>query len=105
MADRLGAHTDICDLVIMIMGQLASFGLPWWRRAGRQTRDGEHPKASAIVKSACLRPFVSPRVSPAGLVVKRPGQLPSRASSPPDDASLLAAVNLERPQRSEDERG
>ena len=40
----LGAHTDICDLVIMIMGQLASFGLPWWRRAGRQTRSGVTPK-------------------------------------------------------------
>jgi hypothetical protein len=40
----LGAHTDVCDLLIMIMGQLASFGLPWWRRAGRQTRDGVTPK-------------------------------------------------------------
>jgi hypothetical protein len=36
VAGGLGAHTDICDLVIMIMGQLASFGLPWWRRAGRK---------------------------------------------------------------------
>jgi hypothetical protein len=26
--DGLGAHTDVCDLLIMIMGQLASFGLP-----------------------------------------------------------------------------
>ena len=43
-ADGLGAHTDVCDLLIMIMGQLASFGLPWWRRAGRQTRDGVTPK-------------------------------------------------------------
>ncbi|HVD79200.1 MAG TPA: hypothetical protein VNB87_01605 [Propionibacteriaceae bacterium] len=24
------------DLLTMIMGQLASFGLPWWRSAGRQ---------------------------------------------------------------------
>ena len=40
LAGGLGAHTDVCDLVIMIMGQLASFGLPWWRRAGRQT--GSH---------------------------------------------------------------
>jgi hypothetical protein len=39
----LGAHTDVCDFLIMIMGQLASFGLPWWRRAGRQTRDGVTP--------------------------------------------------------------
>src|SRR5829696_1710119 len=30
----------IFDLVIMIMGQLASFGLRWWRRAGRQARSG-----------------------------------------------------------------
>jgi len=26
------------------LGQLASFGLPWWRRAGRQTRCGVTPK-------------------------------------------------------------
>lgn len=58
MADRLGAHTDICDLVIMIMGQLASFGLPWWRRAGRQTRDGVTPEGvrhSQIGVSPALR--------------------------------------------------
>jgi hypothetical protein len=42
--DGLGAHTDLCDFVIMITGQLASFGLPWWRRAGRQTRDGVTPR-------------------------------------------------------------
>ena len=42
--DGLGAHTDVCDLLIMIMGQLASFGLPWWRRAGRQTRGGVTPE-------------------------------------------------------------
>jgi len=39
--------------MIMIMGQLASFGLPWWRRAGRQARSGVTPVASAIVISAC----------------------------------------------------
>ena len=64
--DGLGAHTDVCDLLIMIMGQLASFGLPWWRRAGRQTRSGVTPMVSAIVRSACLRPFVRSSVSPAG---------------------------------------
>jgi hypothetical protein len=96
--DGLGAHTDVCDLLIMITGQLASFGLPWWRRAGRQTRDGVTPKVSAIVKSACLRPFVQSSVSPAGMVVKGPDQLLSRASSPTDCASLLAAVNLVRPR-------
>ncbi len=73
--DGLGAHTDVCDLLIMIMGQLASFGLPWWRRAGRQTRDGVTPKVSAIVKSASVRPFVRSSVSPAGMVVKGPDQL------------------------------
>ena len=76
--DGLGAHTDVCDLMIMIMGQLASFGLPWWRRAGRQTRSGVTPKVSAIVRSACLRPFVRSSVSPVGLVVKGPDQLLSR---------------------------
>ena len=73
--DGLGAHTDVCDLLIMIMGQLASFGLPWWRRAGRHTRDGVTPEVSAIVKSASVRPFVRSSVSPAGMVVKGPGQL------------------------------
>ena len=96
--DGLGAHTDVCDLLIMIMGQLASFGLPWWRRAGRQTRDGVTPKVSAIVKSASVRPFVRSSVSPAGMVVKGPDQLLFRASSPTDCASLLAAVNLVRPR-------
>ena len=44
-AEPLYSHrSNICDLVIMIMGQLASFGLPWWRRAGRQTRSGVTPK-------------------------------------------------------------
>ena len=36
----LAPTLTVCDLLIMIMGQLASFGLPWWRRAGRQTRGG-----------------------------------------------------------------
>jgi hypothetical protein len=36
----LAPTLTVCDLVIMIMGQLASFGLPWWRRAGRQARSG-----------------------------------------------------------------
>jgi hypothetical protein len=40
----LAPTLTVCDLVIMIMGQLASFGLPWWRRAGRQTRSGVTPK-------------------------------------------------------------
>ncbi len=96
--DALGAHTDVCDLLIVIMGQLASFGLPWWRRAGRQTRRGVTPRVSAIVKSACLRPFVRSSVSLAGLVVKGPDQLLSGASSPRYCASLLAAVNLVRPR-------
>ena len=56
----LAPTLTVCDLLIMIMGQLASFGLPWRRRAGRQTRDGVTPVVSAIVKSACLRPFLSP---------------------------------------------
>jgi hypothetical protein len=73
----LAPTLTVCDLLIMIMvmGQLASFGLPWWRRAGRQTRDGVTPRVSAIVKSACTRPFVQSSVSPAGLVVKGPDQL------------------------------
>ena len=96
--DGLGAHTDVCDLLIMIMGQLASFGLPFWRRAGRQTSGGVTPVASAIVRSACLRPFVRSSVSPAGLVVKRSGQLLSRGFLATDCASLLAAVNLVRPR-------
>ena len=56
--DGLGAHTDVCDLLIMIMGQLASFGLPWWRRAGRQTRSGVTPggvRHSQIGVSSALR--------------------------------------------------
>jgi hypothetical protein len=68
----------VCDLLIMIMGQLASFGLPWWRRAGRQTRVGVTPRVSAIVTSACLRPFLRSSVSPAGLVVKGVGSAPFR---------------------------
>ena len=39
----LAPTLTVCDLLIMIMGQLASFGLPWWRRAGRQTRGGVTP--------------------------------------------------------------
>ena len=62
----LAPTLTVCDLLIMIMGQLASFGLPWWRRAGRQTRSGVTPRVSAIVRSACLRPFVRSSVSPAG---------------------------------------
>ena len=53
---------------------------------------------SAIVRSACVRPFVRSSVSSAGVVVQAPDQLLSRASSPPDCASLLAAVNLVRPR-------
>ena len=98
VAGALAPTLTVCDLLMMIMGQLASFGLPWWRRAGRQTRSGVTPKVSAIVKSACLRPFVSFSVSPAGAVVKGPDQLLSGASSPADDASLLAVVNLVRPR-------
>ena len=45
----------VCDLLIMIMGQLASFGLSWWRRAGRQTRGGITPKVLAILRSACVQ--------------------------------------------------
>ena len=71
----LAPTLTVCDLLIMIMGQLASFGLPWWRRAGRQTRSGVTPRVSAIVRSACLRPFVRSSVSPANLIVKGPGQL------------------------------
>ena len=56
------APTLTCaTLLIMIMGQLASFGLPWWRRAGRQTRDGVTP-VSAIVTSACVRPSTVQRL-------------------------------------------
>jgi hypothetical protein len=40
----LAPTLTVCDLLIMIMGQLASFGLPWWRRAGRQTRGGVTPR-------------------------------------------------------------
>src|SRR5215216_4262338 len=98
MVVALAPTLTVCDLLIMIMGQLASFGLLWWRRAGRQTRGGVTPKVSAIVRSACVRPFVRSSVSPAGMVVKGPDQLLSRASSPPDYASLLAAVNLVRPR-------
>ncbi len=94
----LAPTLTVCDLLIMIMGQLASFGLPWWRRAGRQTSGGVTPRVSAIVRSACLRPFVRSSVSPAGMVVKGPDQLLSRASSPTDCASLLATVNLVRPR-------
>jgi hypothetical protein len=94
----LAPTLTVCDLLIMIMGQLASFGLPWWRRAGRHTRSGVTPKMSAIVRSACLRPFLRSSVSPAGLVVKGPGQLLSGASSPRYCASLLAPVNLVRPR-------
>jgi len=39
-AGCLAPTLTVFDLVIMIMGQLASFGLPWWRRAGRQARSG-----------------------------------------------------------------
>jgi hypothetical protein len=74
----LAPTLTVCDLLIMIMGQLASFGLPWWRRAGRQTSGGVTPRVSAIVRSACLRPFVRSSVSPAGMVVKGPDQLLSR---------------------------
>jgi hypothetical protein len=28
----LAPTLTVCDLVIMIMGQLASFGLPWWAK-------------------------------------------------------------------------
>jgi hypothetical protein len=52
----LAPTLTVCDLLIMIMGQLAWFGLPWWRRAGRQTSCGVTPKVSAIVTSAFLRP-------------------------------------------------
>jgi hypothetical protein len=57
----LAPTLKICDL--MIMGQLASFGLPSWRRAGRQTRDGVTSVVSAIVKSARVRPFVRSSVT------------------------------------------
>jgi hypothetical protein len=40
----LAPTLTVCDLLIMIMGQLASFGLPRWRRAGRQTRSGVTPR-------------------------------------------------------------
>ena len=73
----LAPTLTVCDLLIMIMGQLASFGLPWWRRAGRQTRSGVTPMVSAIVRSACLRPFVRSSVSPAGVVVKAARFAPS----------------------------
>lgn len=33
-----GAHVDVCDLEVW--GHLASFGLPWRRRAGCQVRCG-----------------------------------------------------------------
>jgi hypothetical protein len=95
--DGLGAHTDVCDLLIMIMGQLASFGLPWWRRAGRQTRDGVTPKVSAIVKSASARPFVRFSVSPAGLVVKGQIKLLSRGFLA---AGLCVAARCGQPRSS-----
>ncbi len=35
-----GAHADVCNLGV---GYLASFGLPWRRRAGCQARRGVTP--------------------------------------------------------------
>ena len=97
----LAPTLTVCDLLIMIMGQLASFGLPWWRRAGRQTRSGVTPMVSAIVISACLRPFVRSSLSPAGLVVKGARSAPSlglprrpivRRCSPRSTSFVLAAL-------------
>ena len=72
----LAPTLTVCDLLIMIMGQLASFGLPLWRRAGRQNRSGVTPMESAIGTSACVRPSWRSSVSPAGLAVKGPRSAP-----------------------------
>ena len=54
----LAPALTVCDFLIMIMGQLASFGLPWWPRAGRQTRRSVTPEGvrhSQIGVSPALR--------------------------------------------------
>lgn len=56
----LAPTLTICDLLIMIMGQLASFGLPWWRRAGRQTSRGVTPMS---VRHSHIGVSPAPRVA------------------------------------------
>ena len=51
-----GAHDDLYDLEGV--GHLASFGLPWRRRAGCQVRHGVTQDGSAITGRHLIRPFV-----------------------------------------------
>lgn len=75
-----GAHVDLCDLVVG--GHLASFGLPWRRRAGCQVSSGV-TRGSAITQAAsdpALRPAVQRCIADGGcevrgrrLLLSRPG--------------------------------
>jgi hypothetical protein len=62
-----GVHADLCDLV---GGHLASFGLPWWRRAGRQANVGVALTGPPCHLRRLVRPFVRSSVSLGTAVVK-----------------------------------